>query len=85
MADSPTPRYRESDVHVAPELLDTMLLKGAAVPLVGTPDTAWRLKAGAPEIRMANADAFQALNLRAESGKTTYPGDAGRSTETSVC
>ena len=84
MADSPMPRYGESDAHVTPALLDTRLAKGAAVPLVSTPDTAWRLKAGLPEIWRANAEALHALNTRDESGRTTYPGDAGMATEKSV-
>ena len=84
MADSPMPRYGESDAHVTPALLDTRLAKGAAVPLVSTPDTAWRLKAGTPEIWRANAEAPHALNTRDESGRTTYPGVAGRGMEKSV-
>ena len=80
MADSPTPRYGDSDVHVTPELLDARLAKGVAVPLTGPPATAWRLKAGKPEIRRANAEALHALNTRDESGRTMYPGDAGRGT-----
>lgn len=86
MAESLMPRYGESDTHVAPELLDTRLAKVAAAPLAGTPepDTAWRLKAGTPEITRANAGELHALNTREESGRTTYPGDAGRATENSV-
>ena len=81
IADSPTPRYGDSDVHVTPELLDARLAKGVAVPLTGPPATAWRLKAGKPEIRRANAEALHALNTRDESGRTMKPGDAGRGTE----